>query len=1072
MASPASAPEAPAGPDDDIASRRFDGLSIRDKRGRDTATVRVDVTRKGVKLEGADGVLGNFPFHSIGSWARASDDALSLVVTANGDQREVILAGPPVVVDGVLAAVSETVNALVKRMAAPAGGAETRAARDSPSEATRDSPSEAERVDPPSPPPEDPDPPSNAAKKTPSSASSDPETRDPAPAEDSDGLAAAAEWKARAERLAEELATARAEARAAASVADALAAKAAEAAETPAKPRSAPERALASAPPPPRSHPSGASEATLRAELDASERVAAKLRAELASALSELDAARATAAQLASSAATNAAAAAAYYQARAASADPDGENPDRSDPSASSASDAATAAATAIAMRSHAEAEGLRVALDRARAEAKTQSARADAAEAEAEKKAAALESKGPVAAAAASSPAASSLSLSASSDALRRNALLERQLESATADISRLRAELDAASRRASSAAASEASEASRRRDAEAALARLRVGAEEVGSRLEAHARGEADSDARLTRERVRHAEALARAVADRDESRRSLDAAEARLVALSDANATLETKVKTLEADVDALLDASARDRDAAERRVALAVAESESQRAELAGVRTELDASRDAREVLERELRDANAALLAADANRASAATERRRAEALTREAEAALARAADAERDAAREVVALRAEAERLSVSAEARRRERRLDDVVAELEAGDREVRELSHRSVATMEGLLSSVAALEEGVRRAGAEEHRMVSLRAPLPERAADENEGGPGALPERAADENEGGPVAKGPNEGGPVAKGPPSPEEEEDASPPPPASAEASAILSRDPRPRSAFPSGRVFAANMCRAGVDASRFAGPFEPFRPLALNAAEANRRAPWFPEPNALATTLDDPSRTFPREHPSRTPAETEPTRTGGTRGGSPPRAGRSSLVAEAAREAREAADRAREKRERFFRREGFSGGRVGADEDADADGASSRGFPADEFGRDRHGGWSDADASARARRARAEAEDARAAEANAARRRSGAAATIDALDAMRAKEAAREGDWQVRLRRMEESNAETRRRIDEARARTRSVDAAAKEDADERRGPRPRNDSPPKPWR
>ena len=133
MASSASAPEAPAGPDDDIASRRFDGLSIRDKRGRDTATVRVDVTRKGVKLEGADGVLGNFPFHSIGSWARASDDALSLVVTANGDQREVILAGPPVVVDGVLAAVSETVNALVKRMAAPAGGAETSRARADPS---------------------------------------------------------------------------------------------------------------------------------------------------------------------------------------------------------------------------------------------------------------------------------------------------------------------------------------------------------------------------------------------------------------------------------------------------------------------------------------------------------------------------------------------------------------------------------------------------------------------------------------------------------------------------------------------------------------------------------------------------------------------------------------------------------------------------------------------------------------------------------------------------------------------------------------------------------------------------
>ena len=164
---------------DDIASRRFDGVSIRDKRGRDTATVRVDVTRKGVKLEGADGVLGNFPFHSIGSWARASDDALSLVVTANGDQREVILAGPPVVVDGVLAAVSETVNALVKRMAAPAGGAESRAARDSPSEA-RARPRAKPNASIPRRRPRGPGP-SFAAKKTPSSASSDPRHARPAP---------------------------------------------------------------------------------------------------------------------------------------------------------------------------------------------------------------------------------------------------------------------------------------------------------------------------------------------------------------------------------------------------------------------------------------------------------------------------------------------------------------------------------------------------------------------------------------------------------------------------------------------------------------------------------------------------------------------------------------------------------------------------------------------------------------------------------------------------------------------------------------------------------------------------
>ena len=192
MASSASAPEAPAGPDDDIASRRFDGLSIRDKRGRDSATVRVDVTRKGVKLEGADGVLGNFPFHSIGSWARASDDALSLVVTANGDQREVILAGPPVVVDGVLAAVSETVNALVKRMAAPAGGAETRAARDSRARRRARPRAKPNASIPRRRPPRTRTLLQMRRRKHHPPRRPTRETRDPAPAEDSDGLAAAA----------------------------------------------------------------------------------------------------------------------------------------------------------------------------------------------------------------------------------------------------------------------------------------------------------------------------------------------------------------------------------------------------------------------------------------------------------------------------------------------------------------------------------------------------------------------------------------------------------------------------------------------------------------------------------------------------------------------------------------------------------------------------------------------------------------------------------------------------------------------------------------------------------------
>ena len=88
----------------------------RDKTGKDTTSATVVVSRKGVKLSGARGTLGNFPFQSITSWSHAADDALSLVVTVNDARREVILAGPPPVVAAVLQAIDSTVNDILRDM--------------------------------------------------------------------------------------------------------------------------------------------------------------------------------------------------------------------------------------------------------------------------------------------------------------------------------------------------------------------------------------------------------------------------------------------------------------------------------------------------------------------------------------------------------------------------------------------------------------------------------------------------------------------------------------------------------------------------------------------------------------------------------------------------------------------------------------------------------------------------------------------------------------------------------------------------------------------------------------------
>jgi hypothetical protein len=80
----------------------FPGMRIQDERGKKLADVRVEVSRRGIRLEGKKGVLGNFPFQSIISWTRSAPTALGLVVVANGGQRQIVLHSEAGGVKGVV----------------------------------------------------------------------------------------------------------------------------------------------------------------------------------------------------------------------------------------------------------------------------------------------------------------------------------------------------------------------------------------------------------------------------------------------------------------------------------------------------------------------------------------------------------------------------------------------------------------------------------------------------------------------------------------------------------------------------------------------------------------------------------------------------------------------------------------------------------------------------------------------------------------------------------------------------------------------------------------------------------
>ena len=1003
---PTSAPEPPP--------LRFDGLHIRDKHGSNVASVRAEVTRRGVTLVGKKGTLGSFPFQSIGSWAHASDTTLSLIVTANGAQREVVVAGDPATVTAVLAAIDATVNDIIEEMTKPGGSAE-KIARDEPADARYATPAPSDDGSA-SGTPDDHDAGVDWRALAEKAAATSP-TSPIAPGEESlraedrrrASLAEADAAAARAEARRAAVAEAAAEARVAAAERRAEVAEArAEAAERRARDYAA--AASLDVTPNPESEPGDESAlpaaarlAETTSRLESSESLIKALREELERARAEADAARASARQLASSAATNAAAAAAHYQTQSGRV--------AESPVAESSEDATVAAATAVAMRSHAEAEDLRLLLESAETDARRHAERADAAVSDAEtawaRAAEAHEGTRALADELKRAKRAAENARVEGERALRRaeraaSAARERdasKLEAANAvarrlgqekgdlegETARLRAELEAAHRaRDTSQRHLDAAAAAslRRRDEAASLAKrledaetdarrhaeradaaeteledVRKSAEDVSRKLDAHARdGEAEAAASVS-ERRRLAEALRCASAERDVAENKVADAEARAAAAEGERDGLAARVATLVTRMEETRrEANARVA-AAEERARVAVAEAdEAKRAEL-GTRAELDAARAARDALAADVRASRG-----DAERHAASTQAVRE--MTSAAEAALARAADAERDAAAEVVSLRKEASALAARVEAarveeeRRRERRdVDALVADVDAAEKEVLRKAERNAETMETLRASVDAL--AAKLAG---------------------EGGGGfAIVEKTEESLE-----------------------------------------------RSSFPAAEMFANRATAAGVDASRI--PEVSFRPLCLSAGTTSRRhEPWFPE---VATRVKNGVSGF------------EPA-TAGVR--SPKR---SSAVAEAAMEAREAADRARARRDGREREAAVSAaGRDGTGFVSAAEDAAST------FASRREG----ASASERflkegeKEKARAEARKARA-----------------SLETARAEAHSRPGDWQVRLEELEASNERTRARVEAAKTRR----EAAEREREESRAPKPRRSTPPKPWK
>ena len=209
----------------------------------------------------------------------------------------------------------------------------------------------------------------------------------------------------------------------------------------------------------------------------------------------------------------------------------------------------------------------------------------------------------------------------------------------------------------------------------------------------------------------------------AERDAALRRSAEYEARVAAKEGERDGVAVRAATVAAEAEAVSEAAKRDVERMRRRVDSAEANAKAAAAESRGLKAELDAARCSRDAAVAELREERARReqLELELGTAESGTgpDRKSVDALTREAEAALARASRAEKEAAEEVARLRLEAEGLAermkaanVDAASRARHDKLAGLVLELDATEKEVARKAERNARTMARLDESVAAL------------------------------------------------------------------------------------------------------------------------------------------------------------------------------------------------------------------------------------------------------------------------------------------------------------------------------------------------------------------------
>ena len=291
-----------------------------------------------------------------------------------------------------------------------------------------------------------------------------------------------------------------------------------------------------------------------------------------------------------------------------------------------------------------------------------------------------------------------------------------------------RLRAELTAAVAAAASAKDEADAAFDDAHDARAELEQLRNAADDVGERLDQHARESELEAAALTAERDRLVDALRASTAHLENAERRAADADARASAADGARESVAAGAKRSAKLAERELEAARQALRAANTKRADAVRSAEQARDVAKGLRIELEESRAARDAFCAEAREALAQRDEAERRAIDAVSGKRQVDEMMAAAEEALVRANAAERDAAAEVASLRKESEALARRVERQReqehtsrRRQEVDEVVERLGLAEREVIAQTSRSALTMEGLERSVAELARGVRNGDA---------------------------------------------------------------------------------------------------------------------------------------------------------------------------------------------------------------------------------------------------------------------------------------------------------------------------------------------------------------